>query len=1359
MSTRPHLHTITNHPVVLLQILCTLAAVLVPCLTLPAGFPGVRVPVRPPVESLQQTARLQPDLSVKDLCVRLDKSPKGEKKIPATVTVRVFNAGGASAPASRLHFSLTGVGIKDSHTLPIKALHNNQSLSVKWKTHVLPGRNRITVRVDDARNPANNTAMTTLKVKRPFSRPRIPHAATKTAAPVSSLAHPIPTLPIPDRKKFHPDLAVTGIAFNDFKADKPNESWVKISLKNVGTAASPPSHLRGILQRADGSRERNTLSVPMLRPGQATIIEGPIRMTPGKNTLRVIVQDPYNIRNNRKSASHFFGRWKKNMTGKSLSGLQRRAVPTSRPSPPDNSTSMSMAHALADGTADKLTRTKIRPQAVSTGSIRMEQNELHFILPPIGAILVPGQNCRIRLKLPQEAGDRLRIILHATDTTAPSPDQVLLDQTIPSESSYGFLWPVPSSQPMGAYELRLERSNGSAAEIAARLPIRIDRSRFSIKEMNVTPAEPQINRLVTVSARLVNLGTNAPEPFENRVIITGPRSFHTECSKRVDHLNRTDPAPTLSCSFIPPFRGTYQARFIPDSSGKYPGSTESLPSRQTTKIIHVRPLPDLLASVNKVSDGIQGVDRKHFHLRVKNIGSDRSPATTLLFRLTDMDDKNYTVPALEPGQIWEHEYTRKLWHSTGIKHYSLLVDPDNRITEINENNNTVRDSLHIYRPGEPMPEQHRASPHFTVVGMYGFPKHPVAGTTYTFTFRVINDSPHRQIFPPPMDADDDCAGPWGVGLADTGWPFLVEGGPIKPIQDNWVPGETRNFSFKGRWYPDNLQKVSDETVNDKLMLELSTYNRKNCQQSREGVDYFIIKQWHVTVQMPANRGARTVARAMGPAKVPILGQGKKLSILSPLPHSFLDQGQTLHIAWTGKTGPPFTVSLVPVNSPDQAVVIGRDIRGYALDHLLDSSIPPGSYRIKVKSEDGRGVSQKFSIRAGGKPDLAVRAASIDKSLSHNQKTPYSIRIRAIIENRGGYLNRGFSVRMEISSHADGGHRQNGGSTTMAKVLAEKTIKVPALLGRSTFPVEQTMLIPSADSYDIRIMVDSDQVVEESNEQNNLFTKTGYQGLMLPDLRPYCLQEGGGISCWVVNQGARESEPTLLTMDCARRINSGPLLPNGRWSFLLPTAPIKRLAPGSRVKIERGLPFAPDSNDICTATVGLPHPIAEETYENNRYRWRLHPAGENHPVSSSLNNLLRIKDLTQHNYQVVEGSGSNQTNPVPGSLRKKDYSGALKRLEHFPAHPRFHFILSATTKTTPPLSADLILHDARGYHLVRSWDIPPLFPAPETGPVDQFPLEYTANMPRGITIRYNLSIRSRSTGEQWTAASGAVQISR
>lgn len=116
------------------------------------------------------------------------------------------------------------------------------------------------------------------------------------------------------KPKAIPDLIVDSITFDDtHSGTKPSETWIRVVIKNAGSAPSPVSLFSLELNRADGTQEQGDVVLDALSPGGIFVKEGRLRLADGNNRICVKADSrdqilESNERNNEKCVTHYFKR-------------------------------------------------------------------------------------------------------------------------------------------------------------------------------------------------------------------------------------------------------------------------------------------------------------------------------------------------------------------------------------------------------------------------------------------------------------------------------------------------------------------------------------------------------------------------------------------------------------------------------------------------------------------------------------------------------------------------------------------------------------------------------------------------------------------------------------------------------------------------------------------------------------------------------------------------------------------------------------------------------------------------------------------------------------------------------------------
>jgi len=1301
------------------------------------------VSIRPSAESIKKGL---PDLRVEALRVQYRAQP-GKKKIPAVVTAKVHNIGATSSRATRLHCSVQNGRHRREKIMRLQALKRGRYYPVKWSINLRSGVNIIVLRVDDLNNPSNNQAAKTIRIKaqpvRHAGGPPIRGVAPKKEGNISPFAKVI----LPGRSNprlLHPDLTISRIRFNDFRARKADETWAQVKIRNIGTAISPKTWLLGTIKRADGTVERNRLPVPPVRPRQSTIIEGPIRMTPGLNALTVEVRDSGAPGNNSMTRRHRFGisagKHSRGKGGRAKIKYMFRPEITARPDGESlakgigsRSVSRNAAASLGTGKAAAMTKKKIRPIVpASEISTRDQGLQQWFQAPRYGEVLCLGQPYTIKWHINENgtgAISHLGLRLDAVDSQ--------LSLTIVSElaaTARSYVWPVNRQLPPGHYQLFLTFQQGEE-HYSSSVLIRLDRVRFHLSPIEIEPAKPgpaKVDEPVTVSAMLTSVGADALHSFTNQIVVTGPSGFNHVCLQTVNGLRSVVSEPyRLACQFVPPFYGMYKAVVQVDSRHNYPGSISEIDTQCSVKHINVNPLPDLLLYMNKVPDDRGNIKKKHFHIHVKNIGWMTSPATTVTFFLTGTGHHHYQVPSLDPGQTWEHDYTHRKW-SAGEKDYWAVVDPDNRIEESDETNNRVEDQFCMYDAGAPVPQQESQPPELVVEAVYGL-NNIVVGKSSQVIIRLVNRSPDRQVYFGTKRRDDLLfrwnskeiysqehipdlfPGEW-YDLA-LNLPAVHAGTKVFCVwQKHWeIVGSQLIDCAKvqSKW-----KHIWHEIVDDSLCTE-PVYKRRDRRLFRRDVT---VRPQETTMADTLRRHASLFRDSSHQ------NNHGAMHILQPMAMTFWEYGQTAQIAWTGTAVPPYSLYLIPLAAPGNGIRLAENLSGNSFAYRVADTLEPGRYRVSVRWSGGSGLSDIFMIRAESKPDLSIKAASVYSSYYREARVPYMIHVRAVVENRGGF--EAFPFQVAVRKKKKGASAGKGASVDITDPLTAENIAVPPMGNQQVFPVSMDLPVKEAGTYEITIKADATNKVDEVSEENNMMVGRCTITPRYVDLElAACSQFGHILQCLVQNKGDVSDSPEIETTFLYRVYATVPGVEDAkgieqstsRYSFYL-----GELAPGQS----------------CTVTTVIPRTVLRNggkyraemfSSENNEIRGVVVPEEEN---ISSLKDMFKVLDRTSRQ--------AGRSEPGGGC----DGSGKL--------HFRFTIENNPQQFQTPVVEALLVVKENGRVVATHVFTVPVLSPRRDGKEQREFMVDWPGVSCRpGMRLQYSLYLRWQATS--WLVASGGVQV--
>ncbi len=1323
-----------------------------------SGMPMRPISGHPSAENLKKGL---PDLSVEALRVRYHVKP-GRNTIPAVVTAEVHNVGATSSQTTRLHCSLQNGKRREEKIITIRALKGGRSSAVKWSTSLTPGANTIVLRVDDRNNPANNQATKTIRIKAQRSTgaggPPIQGITHRGSGNESPFAKAAPLIHA-NTRNLHPDLTISQIIFNDFKAKKPGETWVQIKIRNIGTVASPKTWLLGTIKRADGTVERNRLPVPSIAPRQLTTIEGPIRMTPGLNSLAVEVRDPGTPGNNRMTRRHRFGVFARKLPQRKdrpTMGIKRlRPEVAARPDVNtagkaigSRSVSTSAAQALGAGKAAVVTEKNIHSTPASKTSTRDQRLQQRFQAPRQGEVVCLGRPYTIKWHISEDGANEISHLGLRLDAVDSHLSLNLVSELASTARSY--IWRVNPHLPSGQYQLSLTFQQGGEVHSCS-VPIRLDRVRFHLGAIEVEPAKPRqakVGKPVIVSALLTSAGADALHPFANQILVTGPRGFNRVCFQAVDELRHDEPGPRrLACQFVPPFYGMYKAVVQVDSQHNYPGSTSEIEEQSSVKQINVNPLPDLLLYTNKVPDDRGNIKKKHFHIHVKNIGQATSPETTVTFFLSGTGHHHYQVPSLEPGQVWEHDYTHRRWTS-GKKEYWAAVDPDNRIEEIDETNNRMEDQFYMYDAGAAMPKHEHQPPKLVVEAVYGL-RYMVAGRKQLITIRFRNQSPDRQVY-------SETHQQWQSNRVHIKW-----GDACYPVEmPDLMPGERYDFTItlpagdagnnvwfqiiQEHWEQVGTQAVDCEEVQSKwehIWHEIIDGYPSCSKPTYERRDRSLFYNNRVVVQSVEATPAETLARNAELFHNTRHQSGQNdMHILQPMRQSFWTIGQSAQIVWAGMAHPPYSLNLVPLANPGAAVLLADNLTGNSFQYQVAEGLVPGQYRLTLRWAEGRTRSSVFEIRNSRKPDLTVKAASANTSYHPDAEIPYSIHIKAIVENKGGFEAVPFKVAITVKKK--GSSAGKGEKVDFTDPLTATAVSVPSMGDNQVFPVSFDFPVQEAGTYAITIKVDATDQVDELNEDNNTVQPHCIIRPQRADLElAGCRQVGDILRCMVYNRGDLSSN-ALIAIVFNHKTKKLPFWSGGsREEAVLRESYVGSIEPGQSQSTTIEIPsvFLREGGKYKAELQRASW--IQEFKENNTAEGVVVAAGES---LAHLKNMFRVTDRTEHQPSLSASHGGC------------DRSGKL--------HFRFTIQNQDKQFETLPLEAMLVVKKNGRVVVGKSFSVPGLSPRAGVLPrsTGKKPWEFMIDWPGiacqpGEQLHYSLHLHWHT--DTWQVASGNIQVTR
>ena len=1293
---------------------------------LAANAPFTHIPTKPSAKTLSHI-NLKPDLAVTNITF----DHKGENRVEATITIK--NVGTASSHATRASAVLTrGDGSHAKNSWSVQALKVGATKALTWRISVKPGHNILEVSVKDPNKNGNRLKKDYFLLARParvlsHSRKQITEGVRKVSKAQAAQAQG--------------RLVVQRVTFDDSKAKKPGKTWVAIYLKNIGKKATPARKFRVQIQRADGTRAWKRFRVRALRPGESARVESFFKMARGENTLKVEgiggmhrhFPTTFERLSREFIARHTYNPRLIRVAHKNGAELAKNAARVAGGKPaagemPNANTMKALSN------AKHITFPK--PVKTSTYDSPMAR----FLQPRPPAVIQPNQRCFIEWAWNNPMPDaNQRLELHLKSVTDPNrfPDLILARGLDPNTRSY--TWDVGNLPTGHLYKLLLYEARTDVVELLTSTEIKIDTPHFGITRKTSRPTKVLVNRKVTLYADVVNTGGDLSQPFYSKVKVTGPDHFVLESPRiKIDSLPHGH-TKRLSFTFTPPFAGRYKAVYEPDITHRFTTAADNTAEINRTFNFQVQGLPDLKVFINKVPDGVLGIDKMHFHIRVLNFGTVKSPPTKVYFDLTDQERMIFDVPSLQAHygpydestpKVWKHNFSKR-WQvfsgGTGEKHYSVTVDPENRIVEADETNNHISDHFHIYLAGQPMPRHTTTPPTLVVTDMYHLPTAPVSvGTTLHFAAHLKCISPDRiplhgfrvKILLGNLLADRD----YKYGVLYPGEMIMVENIDRHNNIYNYRMDYPRTYTFK--------MQVSPMDGRDEWHTHWHTVFVRD----------IIVREKENTHAMQDVLASQNPYRSMG-------GQSSEttihpITLLSPGKNKIWSVGRTYQIAWTGKATGPFTVTLIPKDHPNASVQIADNISGHATDYKVKRHLESGLYRVKVQSADGWGISDFFPITDDFKPNLKFKAVSFTNRLSGDPNRPYIIEARFIVENDGGYQSQPFNVLLD-SVYQEGSAPPDllGGLLLPRRELAG--ILMEPMRDRRTFPGRIRLKVAKGGLHVLKLVADSYDRLDESNEDDNTVVNSRYRVDPYPDLRLACRQEGTKLHFTVKNTGDAISGATSIKLKLKLHGSFGLSLPGWRRQgdyVIAPPIAVKSIGSGKVLEVDSPslVPFHIHRGDTYVATVNPNRGFQELCYDNNTVAGGWSAAAQSRLPADWWKTAFGVEKHINNNVIVP---------PCNGNANRRvglHFGFVLWNKSEIPVTP-----------DDPPIQAVLYLNQ-KGRDKTFSYDLPPLFSVARSSRRDEYRID--KNEPFLATrgdVSYTLFLKKGN--EMVSLASGKVKI--
>jgi len=329
--------------------------------------------------------------------------------------------------------------------------------------------------------------------------------------------------------------------------------------------------------------------------------------------------------------------------------------------------------------------------------------------PQTGASLCIGKTYPIRWTRSGDMGDEVSIMLFHKN--GQSVKQIIANR-VPNNGMFN--WPVGIGQPeQYLIQVAVWSSADHPAQVRGRTGLFriVDCHKPDLRAGSVVLGldaqhGARLGKTLTAKGRVTNVGDAPAVPSVVRLTVNGPQTL-----TKTWHMPEL--APNQHYDFQYPYTldkpGRYYNKVEADWGSNFVGESNETNNTSVTQHYTIR-APDLVACIN-TNYNIRINVREHIPVEVRNVGTAPSPATRVCTRISHRGKKCYDVPPLGPGRSHTVQRSER-WISVGSRGYWAEVDPDHRVTEINEGNNHIDGVLHkhtkyLLNP----PSQYRCSGH------------------------------------------------------------------------------------------------------------------------------------------------------------------------------------------------------------------------------------------------------------------------------------------------------------------------------------------------------------------------------------------------------------------------------------------------------------------------------------------------------------------------------------------------------------------------------------------------------------------------------------------------------------------------
>ena len=215
--------------------------------------------------------------------------------------------------------------------------------------------------------------------------------------------------------------------------------------------------------------------------------------------------------------------------------------------------------------------------------------------------------------------------------------------------------------------------------------------------VTVTPERPKMHDTVTIKAIVKNCGELPSGRSRAKLTIKGPEGFH-QVIKYLE-VPALSPVPggmptihVIEYRHIFSQMGVYRSTVTIDYNNSVKEQNEN--NNEKSRSYIVAPLPDLAVYIPAVKDVHVGRERT-VTFEVRNIGPGLSPTSTLHTFLDGENVKTYSIPPLRQNEKRVFKRSHR-WFIPGKKLYTTCIDCNNKIRELDENNNKKQGHVKVY---------------------------------------------------------------------------------------------------------------------------------------------------------------------------------------------------------------------------------------------------------------------------------------------------------------------------------------------------------------------------------------------------------------------------------------------------------------------------------------------------------------------------------------------------------------------------------------------------------------------------------------------------------------------------------------